>query len=149
LPSPPPSQATPEVSDPLAWLFGPWNVPTTAPLAAEPEPHTVENWETTPPPARWRPEGSPPDVLAESPPNANGTVAESGAAPAGDAAVAAPADTAVREEAAAPTHAPARRGLGTKRALYYRISRTRQLLWAWGQAGKYLNSPSRLLTRPG
>jgi len=37
-----------------------------------------------------------------------------------------------------------RRGLGTKRALYYRIARTRQLLGAWEQTGKYLNPPRRL-----
>jgi hypothetical protein len=33
---------------------------------------------------------------------------------------------------------PARRGIGTKRALYQRISRTRQLIRAWVQSGKYL-----------
>jgi hypothetical protein len=43
--------------------------------------------------------------------------------------------------------APARRGLGTKRALYHRIARTRQLLWAWEGAGKYLRHPTRRLTR--
>src|SRR5262249_38276825 len=45
-------------------------------------------------------------------------------------------------------HSPsARRGLGTKRALYHRIARTRQLLWAWGGAGKFLRQPERRLTR--
>lgn len=33
---------------------------------------------------------------------------------------------------------PARRGLGTKRALYQRMARTRQLIRAWVQAGKFL-----------
>jgi hypothetical protein len=42
----------------------------------------------------------------------------------------------------------ARRGLATKRALYYRIARTRQLIWAWERVGKYLNEPNRTLTRP-
>lgn len=43
---------------------------------------------------------------------------------------------------------PARRGLGTKRGLYRRIARTRKLLHAWEQAGKYLAQPQRRLTRP-
>jgi hypothetical protein len=38
--------------------------------------------------------------------------------------------------------AAARRGLGTKRALYHRISRTRQLIRAWVHAGKYLGDRS-------
>src|SRR5438552_2311156 len=42
----------------------------------------------------------------------------------------------------------ARRGLGTKRALYYRIARTRALLRVWDQVGKFLNDPSRRLKRP-
>lgn len=41
----------------------------------------------------------------------------------------------------------ARRGLGTKRALYYRIARTRQLLRTWDEAGKFLNNPKRRLTK--
>ncbi|HKB42673.1 MAG TPA: hypothetical protein VKD72_39960, partial [Gemmataceae bacterium] len=49
---------------------------------------------------------------------------------------------------AARSSEPARRGLGTKRALYYRIARTRALLRVWDQAGKYLNQPTRRLTRP-
>jgi hypothetical protein len=42
----------------------------------------------------------------------------------------------------------ARRGLGTKRGLYARIARTRRLLWAWEQAGKYLGDPQRRVSRP-
>jgi hypothetical protein len=42
----------------------------------------------------------------------------------------------------------ARRGLGTKRALYRRLARTRELARAWEQAGKYLAWPKRRLTRP-
>jgi hypothetical protein len=38
-----------------------------------------------------------------------------------------------------------RRGLGTKRALYQRIRKTRRLLWAWDRAGKYLRKPKRML----
>jgi hypothetical protein len=42
---------------------------------------------------------------------------------------------------------PARRGLGTKRALYHRIACTRRLLAAWERAGKFLGQPRRRLTR--
>ena len=43
---------------------------------------------------------------------------------------------------------PARRGLGTKRALYHRIARTRQLLRSWEAVGKYLSDPARKINRP-
>lgn len=42
----------------------------------------------------------------------------------------------------------ARRGLGSKRALYQRISSTRKLLGAWQGAGKYLGRPSWRVARP-
>jgi hypothetical protein len=42
----------------------------------------------------------------------------------------------------------ARRGLGTKRDFYNRLARTRRLLRAWQEAGKYLSSPRRRLTKP-
>src|SRR5262249_18327602 len=42
----------------------------------------------------------------------------------------------------------ARRGLGTKRSLYFRIARTRKLLAAWDQAGKYLAQSQRRIARP-
>jgi hypothetical protein len=54
-----------------------------------------------------------------------------------------PADPALQIAALSP---PARRGLGTKRALYYRISRTRQLLRAWMVIGNYLGDAGRPLT---
>jgi hypothetical protein len=41
-----------------------------------------------------------------------------------------------------------RKGLGTKRALYERIVRTRALLRLWERAGKYLGQTKRRLTRP-
>jgi hypothetical protein len=50
--------------------------------------------------------------------------------------------------AAEASAAHARRGLGTKRALYFRIARTRKLLAAWEQAGKYLAQPQRRIARP-
>ncbi len=144
----PSAESIPEASDPLAWLFGSWNTPGLPAPATEPEPQQMVDWETAPPPARLRAEASPPREPDEPAPSTPGTTAtaETGAAPT-EVAAALPS---VRIEPAAtpPRHAPTRRGLGTKRALYYRISRTRQLFWAWEQAGKYLNSPTRLLTRP-
>jgi hypothetical protein len=42
----------------------------------------------------------------------------------------------------------ARRGLGTKRALYRRLAQTRQVARDWEQAGKYLAWPKRRVSRP-
>lgn len=43
---------------------------------------------------------------------------------------------------------PARRGLGTRRALYQRLARTRRLMRAWERAGKYLGNAKRKLSKP-
>jgi hypothetical protein len=48
---------------------------------------------------------------------------------------------------AARSSASARRGLGTKRALYHRISRTRQLVRAWVQIGNYVGDAGRPLNK--
>src|SRR5262249_46493534 len=50
------------------------------------------------------------------------------------------------ESAASAAHA--RRGLGTRRTLYFRIARTRKLLEAWEHIGKYFAQPHRRVTRP-
>ena len=50
--------------------------------------------------------------------------------------------------AAEASAAQARRGIGTKRTLYFRIARTRKLLAAWDQAGKFLAHPQRRITKP-
>jgi hypothetical protein len=42
----------------------------------------------------------------------------------------------------------ARRGLGTKRALYHRVACTRRLLRAWNEAGPYVGHPGRRLNKP-
>ena len=52
----------------------------------------------------------------------------------------------VEEPLVAPDHA--RRGLGTRRAIYERIVRTRALLRMWEQAGKYLGMAKKKLSRP-
>jgi hypothetical protein len=53
----------------------------------------------------------------------------------------------VQKNAEMPSRS-ARRGLGTKRALYHRVAKTRQLLHTWEQCGKYLSQPKRRLNRP-
>ncbi len=57
--------------------------------------------------------------------------------------------------ASAPPHAAtareerlARRGLGTKRALYHRVAQTRRLIRAWEEAGEFLGQPDRRVGRP-
>jgi hypothetical protein len=55
-----------------------------------------------------------------------------------------PLDPVIEAARASPQ---ARRGLATKRALYYRIARTRQLLGVWNRLGKYLAAPTRRLGR--
>jgi hypothetical protein len=132
-----------EATDPLAWLFGPWN-PAAREFSRPPEMlQTLVDWQAEPPPQRGRsdpglaePTNRPSeDETPSEPLDAAGAVA---AAPEREAqSIALPTN-------GAPSSDAARRGLGTKRALYYRIARTRQLLWAWEQTGKYLNPPRRL-----
>jgi len=132
--------------DPLAWLYGPWSQ-LAAQAQAGPAAGPVQmDWAQAPPP----PPRIPPTPAAEPSPAVNGAPE----APVPAAAVSPPpppkppppepVDPTVE---AAQRSLPARRGLGTKRALYYRVARTRQLLRAWEQAGKYLNHPTRRLTR--
>ncbi len=44
--------------------------------------------------------------------------------------------------------AAARRGLGTRRALYQRPARTRRLMRAWDRVGKFFGNPRRKLSKP-
>ena len=111
-----------EARDPLAWMYDPPpprnSAAPTDEVPAAPTPTVVE---VPLPPAHV-----PGDIPLPPPP------------PPPE-----PVDPLV--QAAESRHA--RKGLGTKRALYYRISRTRQLIDLWYQAGKYLASPKRRLTR--
>jgi hypothetical protein len=56
-----------------------------------------------------------------------------------------PPDPLVETARSSPS---ARRGLGTKRALYHRIARTRQLLRVWESVGKYVGDPSKRVSKP-
>jgi hypothetical protein len=98
-----------------------------------------------PPPVR-RPQVVPPPLppSAEPIPLATAVALEPAAAVSVEPIlVAEPADPL----AEAARSAPARRGLHTKRQLYHRIVRTRKLLELWNQAGMYLASPKRRVSR--
>ena len=102
---------------------------------------THVDWESAPPPVRASETAPPtpiaPEVTTEQPPSPS--IAQS----APPAPVSLPAD-AVYE--AAYVSADARRGLGTIQQVVERVYQTRQLLWAWEQAGKFLNKTKRRLT---
>jgi len=139
-PSPPASEPAATASstegDPLAWLFGPWSQLSQTALPLPDEEHA--DWRTAPPPPVRAPEST--TALGEPlTPQADGKPA---AAPTGPSPP--PID---HRMAAAQSSASARRGLGTKRALYYRIARTRQLIRAWVEIGKFVAQPKRRLTR--
>jgi hypothetical protein len=147
-PEPPPVRRVPSgsrSSRSLAWLFGRSSVP-------EPptEPHVNLDWETTPPPQRLPIQAETPTLadavsettsqpVAPTPPSVD-------AAGSGQPMV----DTGAPQPAAEPASNQAnwRKGLGTRRALHYRLIWQRQLLWAWHGAGKYLNRSNRTLHRP-
>ncbi|OAI38940.1 hypothetical protein AYO40_01505 [Planctomycetaceae bacterium SCGC AG-212-D15] len=158
-----PVAAPTESPDPLAWLFGPWSAPALKPAApteaapavpAAPAANAgpaVGDWKTEPPPARIAP---PPEAPAPPAPPVPPTPPAEATAPVP------PAPTPSAPEPASPAPEPAnpaeeaarsspraRRGLGTKRALFRRIVTTRQLLAAWKKIGRYLAHPDRRLTR--
>ena len=109
--------AKPERPDPLAWLFGP----------ATGVPRSLS---ATPPPLPRLP--APPPAQPQTLPPAPAPEAEE------------PVDPVV---AAAQQSRMARRGLGTKRALYTRVVATRRLLRVWEQMGTYVESAKRRLSR--
>lgn len=143
-PEPEPFVITSEEPDPLAWLFGPWgqaglndgSEATGAQAIPEEfatEPAKAVDWSKEPPPPRLAPAqpatATPPAAAAPETPSAE-----------------------VRRqreliEAAARYSRLARRGIGTQRALYFRIAQTRELIWHWKEAGKYLGKPNKRLTR--
>jgi hypothetical protein len=127
--------------DPLAWLFGPWSqggAPGPSTDATEP---LAGDWSTSPPPLRVEAAPTPPELpIAET---ANGVPAAAPPATVQTAPAPLPADP-FDELARSPA---GRRGLLTTRDLYFRIRRTRELLYAWDQAGKFLDHPTRRLAR--
>jgi hypothetical protein len=105
-----------------------------------------------PPPVPATPPAGPPPLPAFEPRDPLAWLATPGVGPTGEplpepAAVPppppppgpGPIDPVVEAAQAAPQ---VRRGLGTKRALYRRVARTRQLLGLWARAGKHLAGPN-------
>jgi hypothetical protein len=126
-------EAAEEAEAPLRLEAAPTSVPAAAGLSAPPPvrnpaaaaaPPVPPPAAATPPPAAPRPAPPPPPVAAPPPREQADPVAESARS------------------------SRARRGLGTRRALYRRLAHTRRLARAWEQAGKYLAWPKRRLTRP-
>jgi hypothetical protein len=130
--------------DPLAWLFGQWSPLATKDTVADHLSLTQQEWLAAPAEA-WQIPSPPPPVGSPTVPS------EVNGVPPAAAVVVSPPPPPPRppvDPLVEAAHSfPARRGLGTKRALHYRIARTRQLLWAWEGAGKYLRQPERRLTR--
>lgn len=134
VPTPAPA-AGEEITDPLAWLFGPWS--QALPAGATTPGQILGDWVTAPPPPRMVTEetdASQPDV----------STAASAAFEKVSATAEEPADP---HHEAAHLSVPARRGLGTKRALYHRIAVTRRLLRIWRSLESHLGRPARKLTR--
>ena len=110
---------------------------------------SVLDWETAPPPPRQRvPVGAPvaevpremvETVVMPSPVTVDTQMPSASSPPSGSGSA-----TGQPPENLLTSH----RGLGSRRALYYRVGQTRQLLWAWQKAGVYLNRTTRLVTRP-
>jgi hypothetical protein len=123
-----------ESHDPLAWLYDPASlegeggaIPVLSPAVEEAAP-------------------------SEQPAPAEAPTVAATEEPAGNGVAAAPAPAPVPKEpvdhaAEAARSKPARRGLGTTRALYQRVVATRRLLRVWELAGKYLAAPDHRLTR--
>jgi hypothetical protein len=117
-------------ADPLAWLYTPNaqgapNGTSTATLPPPlPPPLPLEHTNQEPPPIPT--ESTAPVETVTVPPLPVAPPAE-------------PIDPAVE----AALSAPARRGLSSKRALFYRVARTRQLLRVWDQVGAFLGAPRR------
>lgn len=110
--------------DPLAWLYPPGGA--TAPIAGS----THETVDSAVDKTNLQ--------LKSSPTETAETTATATPLPPEE-----PVDPALQ----AARSGPARRGLGTKRAIYQRISRTRKLVRAWVQSGKYLGEARFQLTQ--
>lgn len=125
--------------DPLAWLYAPSTRNGASASATAPPPL---------PPVPVLPPPLPGSVATATPPPTAAPARAQKPAPPPPAPAPAPPPVDPLIEAA--QHSPqARRGLGTKRALYYRLCRTRELVHAWNRVGKFLSSPRRRIARQG
>jgi hypothetical protein len=113
-------------------------------------PQTRVDWATTPPPIRVAVPAQAPPLPESAPPSTSALAAAEPVTPrasptAPQVPVAEPVDPFPQAARASPA---ARRGLGTRRALYERFLASRTLLRLWDQAGKYVGRPKRRLARP-
>jgi hypothetical protein len=129
--------------DPLAWLFGPWSQGAAPPPALAKAEPVAGDWSTSPPPSRISVNPTPVEVPVTD--TANGMAVMQPTVQPAPAELPVPAPRDPIEEMARSV--VGRRGLVRKRDLYFRIARTRRLLYAWDQAGKFLNHPTRRLAR--
>ena len=135
-------ESTDSYVDPLAWLFGPWSELATPRPAVRAGNQKLADWREAPPPPRLPSTTSSPTPAVPRQDTGNGApplVSSAPPIPTG------PLDTFIE----AARSSAARRGLSSRRALYRRMRRTRQLLRAWERGGKYLNRPLRRLVRSG
>jgi hypothetical protein len=152
LPAPPEPVAAPEPPpeprDPLAWLYTPPPI-KPRPLPPTPPPLPPAQAPTPPPlPPEWVAAAAAPAAVATPPPLPAPPPAPTPEAPPPLPPIPVPQPEAVDPVVEAAQYSPqARRGLGTKRALYYRIARTRQLLRLWSHIGRYVSAPQRRLGR--
>lgn len=111
------------------------------PLAAVPPDEPLDviplDWNAAPPPRRLTQAEIETQIDAPLPTE---NTAESAPAPAAEKID--PGSETIRASG------PARRGLGTKRALYHRVARTRQLIRAWDMLGRFLADPARRISKP-
>ena len=133
----------------------------TAPPAAYQDwqtapPPAYPNWETTAPPLRRADQVGGADADEQSPRPPQDAQDKSGDPIPDGLKKPNEADTAGAPQPEAPTPPPAAQlsaapsgRLRNRRALYARITRLRQLLWAWQQAGEFLKQePTRVINRP-
>lgn len=156
IPAPRPAQPAPVEQPVLAEVvFSPPTGPTPSDWQTTPPP--ARDWQTSPPPPRdWQvapppPRTRPGEDTEDVPAAVTETAADLPIMPAAaPAAEEVPIAVPAPEPAEPPSSLPVslRKGLGTKRALYYRVARTRQLLWAWEHVGKYLADAARPLRGP-
>jgi hypothetical protein len=115
--------------------------PAAVPAAPPPLPNVVLAYEAVPVPLK-QPPPLPPVVEAPDLPEALPQ-----AIPLAPPPLSAPPLEPLDPFLEAARSGTARRGIGTKRGIYQRIARTRQLLRLWDDLGKYLSSPKRRLSR--
>jgi hypothetical protein len=157
----PPAVVQPKEADTLDWLYSqppdvppaedpvatgtPESIPFAIPITPPPLPVTLDYSAAPPPPVR-QPPPLPPLPIPLGEPETPATAETEASAPPAPVVEAPPLEP-VDPVLEAAQSGPARRGIGTKRALYHRIARTRKLLTAWSSLGKYLSSPKRRLNR--